>query len=151
MKIRFTILLALICHIGCVFADNAKLDSLLYKNVEPSERINNPAVTTSGYRVQIYSSNRAQIAKQGAFELEKNIKEIYPDLHTYVTYNAPFWKVRLGDFSSYYEALNFSNALKDAFPERATEVFVVKEDIIKPIYFDNKTENTVTKLEETFN
>ncbi len=151
MKIRFNLLLVFVCTAGYILANNAKLDSLLYNNLNSNEHITNPAVTTSGYRVQIYSSNRAQIAKQGAFELEKNIKEIYPDLHTYVTYNAPFWKVRLGDFPSYYEALNFSNTLKDAFPERATEVFVVKEDIIKPIYFDNKTDNTVTKLEETFN
>ncbi len=149
MKIRLTLLSAFICAVCTMWADSAKLDSLLYKNLESPERITNPAVVTSGYRVQIYSNNKAQVAKQGAFDVEKEIKEVFPDIHTYISFNAPFWKVRLGDFPTYYEALNFSNYLKDTFPERATEVFVVKEENIKPIYFD-EINNDTEKLEKAF-
>lgn len=147
MKCKYIFLLCAFATISVgSFADNAKLDSLLYKNLSATpERTVNPAVVSSGYRVQIYSNNAPQVAKQGAFDLEKEIKEIYPDLHTYVTYNSPFWKVRLGDFSSYYEALNFSNTVKETFPDRATEVFVVKEDVIKPIYFNKPEEESTIK------
>ncbi len=120
---------------GVVTVNNsAKLDSLVYAN-SASQQIQ-PGITSQGFRVQIYSSNRNQIAKAGAFKVEKEFVELFPEIHAYVTYTAPFWKVRVGDFSSYYEALTFSNKIKDTFPERATEVFVVKEDNIKPVYFN---------------
>ena len=112
-----------------------QLDSLVYRNTE-SQPQSQQGVTTQGFRVQIYSSNRNQSAKTGAFKIEKEFTESFPDTHAYITYTAPFWKVRVGDFSTYYEALVFSNKVKDTFPERATEVFVVKEDNIKPIYFN---------------
>lgn len=117
-----------------------ELESALFGNTE-SKNQPQQGVITQGFRVQIYSSNRNQIAKRGAFDIEKEFTEQFPETHAYITYTAPFWKVRVGDFSSYYEALVFSNKVKDTFPERATEVFVVKEDNIKPIYF-NTTENT---------
>lgn len=120
---------------GVVTVNNsAKLDSLVYAN-SASQQIQ-PGIISQGFRVQIYSSNRNQIAKAGAFKVEKEFVESFPEIHAYVTYTAPFWKVRVGDFSSYYEALTFSNKIKDTFPERATEVFVVKEDNIKPVYFN---------------
>lgn len=117
------------------------LDSLVQKRTDIKESSNNQCVTSSGFRVQLYSSNRNQIAKKGAFKAEEEFTELFPDVKAYVTFSAPFWKVRIGDFSSYYEALLFSNKLKDAFPERATEIFVVKEDNIKPIYL-NPQENS---------
>ena len=113
-----------------------QLDSLVYRSSTASQPQSQQGVTTQGFRVQIYSSNRNQIAKAGAFKIEKEFTETFPDTHAYITYTAPFWKVRVGDFSTYYEALVFSNKVKDTFPERATEVFVVKEDNIKPIYFN---------------
>ena len=107
-----------------------------------------PCVTSSGFRVQLYSSNRNQIAKKGAFKAESEFTEKFPEIKAYVTYSAPFWKVRVGDFSSYYEALAFSNSLKDAFPERATEIFVVREDNIKPICFSTPSVTNYTLIEK---
>ena len=112
-----------------------QLDSLVYRS-NASQQQSQQGVTTQGFRVQIYSSNRNQIAKAGAFKIEEEFIEAFPEIHAYKSYIAPFWKVRVGDFSTYYEALVFSNKVKDTFPERATEVFVVKEDNIKPIYFN---------------
>ena len=112
-----------------------QLDSLGYRS-NASQQQSQQGVTTQGFRVQIYSSNRNQIAKAGAFKIENEFIEAFPEIHAYKSYIAPFWKVRVGDFSTYYEALVFSNKVKDTFPERATEVFVVKEDNIKPIYFN---------------
>ncbi|MCQ2350867.1 MAG: SPOR domain-containing protein [Paludibacteraceae bacterium] len=128
----------------------AGLDSLVYKNIGATVQPANQVVSCSGFRVQIFSSNRGQNAKNAAFEMEKTYTEAFPESHAYVTYSAPFWKVRVGDFVSYYEALVFSNTVKDAFPDRATEIFVVKEDIVKPLYLG--VENTPTiKEEETIN
>lgn len=119
------------------------LDSLVYKSKEIKAGTAK-TVESQGFRVQIYSSNRSQEAKAGAFETEKSFLEVFPDTHAYVTYTAPFWKVRVGDFATYFEALNFSNTLKDAFPDYATEIFVVKESI-KPIYLDNGGTNSTVE------
>ena len=120
------------------------LDSLVYKSREI--KTGTPkTVESQGFRVQIYSSNRSQEAKAGAFEMEKTFSEVFPDTHAYVTYSAPFWKVRVGDFSTYFDALNFSNTIKDAFPDYATEIFVVKESI-KPLYLDEGG-NTLTETD----
>lgn len=133
------LLIAFLLFTTFTFAQNAGIDSLLYRNFASKQAVNEKTVETSGYRVQIYSSNQNQSAKSGAFDLEKLFTEAYPDIHAYITYSAPFWKVRVGDFASYFEALNFSNEIKEAFPERATEIFVVKEETVKPIYLKEKS------------
>ena len=56
------------------------------------------STTTSGYRVQIFSSNVQRTAKSEAFRLEKEVRNQFPDQNVYVRYTSPFWKVRIGDF-----------------------------------------------------
>jgi hypothetical protein len=112
---------------------------------EPTDK--NNAVTAVGYRVQVYSNNNARKAKSEAFELEEKLKEIFPDVKCYVSYSAPFWKVRLGDFSNYAEAVVFSKKVKKALPKLANEIIVTKENNTKPLYLDEKTE--AQPLEET--
>lgn len=160
MNIRYFIaVLTTIISCNLVFADgigsvtvnnSAEIDSLVYKTNIDAEQSATVAVTTSGYRVQIFSSNRNQIAKAGAFKLQSRFLEVYPDVHTYVTYTAPFWKVRVGDFTTYYEALNFSNDVKNSFPERATEIFVVKEDVVKPIYLKEESKSGAEEKDNAY-
>lgn len=92
-------------------------------------------VVLSGFRVQIYSGNHPQKSKDAAFQLEKNIKESYPQYRPYVSFVAPFWKVRVGDFSTYYEAFLFSKKLKTIFPDLESEIYVVKDPAVKILYF----------------
>jgi len=141
----FTSAIAFAGHTGSLTLNQPDgLDSLVYKSRDVKEGTPK-TVESQGFRVQIYSSNRSQEAKAGAFAAEKSFSETFPETHAYVTYSAPFWKVRVGDFATYFEALNFSGKVKDAFPDIATEIFVVKESI-KPIYLE---EQQVLKQEET--
>lgn len=82
----------------------------------------------SGYRVQIFSSNRQQIAKNEAILLEK---EIAPqvDVAIYVTYTPPFWKVRLGDFLTYEEASEFKRIFIQDHPSLIGDTYVVRDQI----------------------
>ena len=105
----------------------------------------NVAITAVGYRVQVYSNNNARKAKADAFELEEKLVELFPDVKCYVTYSAPFWKVRLGDFSNYAEAVIFSKKVKSTLPKLANEIIVVKENNIKPL---NLNENKSLPVEE---
>jgi hypothetical protein len=85
-------------------------------------------VEIDGYRVQIYSSNRQQVAKSEALELEAKIKDKV-DQTVYVLYMPPFWKVRLGDFRTYEEAKQYKKIFVDQFPSVMGDTYIVKDKI----------------------
>lgn len=86
-----------------------------------------------GFRTQVFSGNSQRASKEEAFEKEKEIKALFPDVPTYVTYNAPFWKLRVGDYRSHEEAYHMMRLLMDAFPSYGKEMYIVKEEIKIPL------------------
>lgn len=82
-----------------------------------------------GYRVQVFSSNSQATARQEAFSHESILNEAFPDMKVYVTYNSPFWKVRLGDFITQSEARRFTVELLSRFPELKGETYTVRDNI----------------------
>lgn len=86
-----------------------------------------------GYRAQVFSGNNQRKSKDEAFKKEEEIKELFPDIPTYVTYNAPFWKLRVGDFRSHEEAYQLMRQLMEAFPAYAKEMYIVKEEVKIPL------------------
>jgi hypothetical protein len=88
-------------------------------------------IKIQGFRVQVFSGNSQRISKDEAFKREKEIKELIPDIPTYVTYNAPFWRLRIGNFNSHEEAFHIQRQLTQAFPHYGKEMYIVKEEDIK--------------------
>lgn len=86
-----------------------------------------------GYRTQVFSGNNQRKSKEEAFQKESEIKELFPDVPTYVTYNAPFWRLRVGDFRSHEEAYRMQRLLMDAFPAYQKEMYIVREEIKIPL------------------
>lgn len=86
-----------------------------------------------GYRTQVFSGNNQRKSKDEAFRKEKEIKELFPDVPTYVTYNAPFWRLRVGDFRSHEEAYHMQRLLMDAFPAYKKEMYIIREDVKIPL------------------
>jgi hypothetical protein len=121
------------------------MESLLVKKETKDKEI---AITAVGYRVQVYSDNNARKAKSEAFEVEKKISADFPNVKCYVSYSAPFWKVRLGDFSNYSEAVVFSKEVATKLPELANEVIVIKENNTKPLYLNEKESPAQLDIEE---
>lgn len=99
---------------------------LLYDKVSGHEK---EEVETDGYRVQIYSSNNQQMAKLEAIRLEKDMRDKL-DVPIYVTYTPPFWKVRVGNFATYEDALDFKNGFVREFPELIGDTYVVRDLVI---------------------
>ena len=85
-------------------------------------------IEINGFRVQIFSSNRQQTAKEDALVLEKKMTEALSTA-VYVTYIAPFWKVRLGNFRTYDEANAFKVQLITQFPELQGDTYIVRDKI----------------------
>lgn len=86
-----------------------------------------------GFRAQVFSGNLKN-SKDEAFKKEKEIKDLFPELITYVTYVAPFWRLRIGDYRSHEEAYHTMRVLMDAFPSYAKEMYIVREDVKIPLY-----------------
>ncbi|MDR0538221.1 MAG: SPOR domain-containing protein [Tannerellaceae bacterium] len=82
-----------------------------------------------GFRVQIFSGNEQRTAKEEALKREREIKDAMPDLNTYVNFDAPFWRLRVGDFTSREEAYDVQIRLMQLLPKYKKETYIVKEEI----------------------
>ncbi len=88
----------------------------------PSED-RNPATRTTarGFRVQVFlGSNRNE-----AYAEQARFKRLYPDIDTYITYEEPNYRVKVGDFRSRAEAQRLMEGLKHQF----SNVFLFTETI----------------------
>lgn len=82
-----------------------------------------------GYRLQVYSSNAPQQAKSEAFAMEKEMQKAFPEIPTYVVYNPPFWKVRMGNFRSSEEGNLLRQEITKKFPDIQGDVYLVRDMI----------------------
>ncbi|MDR0768326.1 MAG: SPOR domain-containing protein [Dysgonamonadaceae bacterium] len=94
----------------------------------PAQGNENPAARAIGYRIQIYMDN-SQKAKNEVIRIESLFNETFPDVWTYVTYNAPNWKVLAGDFRTREEAAAFQQTIQHFLPELGKEMYVVPSKI----------------------
>lgn len=138
MKIRLLVVVMTLCISMGTWAQNI-LDSMPYAVVHQDTAItmlleskNGGAeaheVEIDGYRVQVYSSNRQQVAKAEAMTLEQRLHQSL-DVSVYVQYMPPFWKVRLGDFVSYEQAQEYKEKVIGIFPEIQGDTYVVRDKI----------------------
>jgi SPOR domain len=75
-----------------------------------------------GYRLQLLSSNN----RNQAFKLKYDLLSAFPDQKTYVSYQAPYFKVRFGNFLHRDEAEKMRKLLQKTYP---AGVFVVEDTI----------------------
>jgi hypothetical protein len=87
-------------------------------------------IEINGWRIQLFSGNNQRSSKDEAFKMESDIKSRFPAMQTYVTYKAPFWRLRAGDFQTFKDANDELNRLKKAFPTYGREMSIVKEKIL---------------------
>jgi hypothetical protein len=64
-----------------------------------------------GYRVQIYNGNDRKLASQAKLDFMRH----FPGLRSYLTYNNPQFRVRVGDFVSRKDALELLNKVSSKF------------------------------------
>ena len=80
-----------------------------------------------GYRVQVYSGNQQQ-ARAEAQTRQAAVRQTFPNVSTYLTYNAPNFKVTAGDFSTRDEAEAFKQQLARTL-KFGREAFIVSTKI----------------------
>ncbi len=105
----------------------------VYQDAQLEQLINTPRTgqgnTHKGFRVQLFSSNMPQNARATAFAIEKKVLTKHPDFAIYVTYKAPFWKVRVGDCITYEAAVQLRQFMAAEFPELKSEIYIVPDQI----------------------
>lgn len=77
--------------------------------------------TVRGFRVQIYAGSD----RSNAFSEQARFRNMYKDMDTYINYDEPNYRVKVGDFRSRSEANNFMNLLRQQFKN----VFVFSENV----------------------
>lgn len=95
----------------------------------PAEESAKAATSTGGYRIQVFSGNNARTSKGEAGGRAAKISAQFPEYETYVTYDAPYWRLKVGDFPSYEEARAALGILKEAFPAYSREMRLVRDRI----------------------
>ncbi len=85
-------------------------------------RTSTRASSSMGYRIQAYTANNAQAARSNATSRARAIAMRFPQYRTYITYKAPSWRLRIGDFTSQQAAQTALNSMKKAFPGYALTI-----------------------------
>ena len=87
-----------------------------------SLKAKNPeAVSSNGYRVQLYNGS----VRADAYAAQAKFQAKYPDIRTYITYSEPDFKVVAGDYRTKLEAEKLKQQLQPLF----NGLFIVAEKI----------------------
>ena len=65
--------------------------------------------------IHIFSQS-GQTARAKADEVKKSFMRNFPDMGTYLTYQAPNWQIYVGDFRTKNEALRGKKKIEKIFP-----------------------------------
>ncbi|MBN2893280.1 MAG: SPOR domain-containing protein [Bacteroidales bacterium] len=80
--------------------------------------------TIPGYRIQIYFES-GNYSKSKAIEVKEDFESKYYGYHAYVSFNEPYYRVRIGDFRTKIEAVGFLKRIVRRYPN----AFEVKDRI----------------------
>lgn len=94
------------------------------------EEVNRPVNgRMAGYRVQVFSDTNVRTAKNEARSKQRVISSRFPAYQTYVMYNSPYWRLRVGDFRTQRDANAAAEELRKAFPAYSKEIRVVRDRV----------------------
>jgi len=135
MKFVFTILFSLIIAElysqsdtpSVVVYKDTRIDLLIKKQIDINEETTREnRRTASGYRILVINSND----RKKVFAAKAKIYQLYPELKPYLLYQAPFYKLKVGNFRTKEEAEEFRIELSRDFP---TGLYIVRDIIeVKP-------------------
>ncbi len=108
---------------GIVVHKDPRIDLLVKKQIEINEASTRSARRFApGYRILVLNTNN----REKVLAAKTQIYKRYPDLKTYMMWQAPFFKLKVGNFREREDAEAFLPEMKKIFP---TGVYVLKETI----------------------
>lgn len=100
-----------------------RLDELMEKDLRISEA--NPLI--SGFRIQIFYGSGPG-SKTEARTIQSEYVKNYPEIPSYLVFQTPNFKIRVGDFRTRLEAEQHLRLIEEEFPN----AFIVKDNINLP-------------------
>lgn len=102
---------------------SALIDSLL----KDHKAINEKFPEIDGYRVMLFF-DAGNNSKDSAYSVISKFEEDYPEVPAYLSFNPPYYRVRVGNFRTELEAERFLNRIRYDYPNG----WVVQTDIELP-------------------
>ena len=101
---------------------DSRFDLLTKKKAEINKKSADSKKPNKGYRIQVLNTTD----RNQALNTKSRLLTIYPEHKTYLMYQAPYFKIRIGNFVEKSEADDLKKELARMFP---TGVFVIPSDI----------------------
>ena len=76
-----------------------------------------------GYRLQVINTRN----REDAFKMKTDLLRMYPSQKTYILFQSPYFKVRIGNFINKPDAVSFQKQLSPAYRQNA----YIVEDVIE--------------------
>lgn len=104
-----------------------KQDQRITDLIVRHSQINQRKRGTNGYRLEIFFSSTNK-AREQAMKTKNDFNLIFPEINSYLLYQMPNFKVRVGDFRNKSEALKAKALIESKYPN----AFIVKDVIRFP-------------------
>lgn len=92
---------------------------------------------TEGFRLEIFFSSESK-AREQAVRIRNEFNLVFPDIPSYMLFQTPNFKVRIGDFRNKSEALKTKAYIASKYPN----AFIVKDMIRFPELFTESEEQS---------
>lgn len=81
------------------------------------------------FRVQLYRGNNMQTSRREAAAVKAMYLEKYPNQVVYTPFDAPYWRVRVGTFETYNEALKLRTELERELSSIKDDIYIVSTKV----------------------
>ena len=96
------------------------------KQAETTQPSSVKARTISGFRVEVFADNNVRTAKSKASQKRALLMSRFPSHRVYLTFESPFWRVRVGDFKNRGAADACMAEIRQAIPSIGGDLRVVR-------------------------
>jgi SPOR domain len=110
-----------------VIHKDPRVDQLIKKQIQINEETTRDSRRNiPGYRIQVINSND----RNKVFAVKTKVYQAYPELKSYLIYQAPNYKLKLGNFRTTEDAETYLQQLSKMFP---AGVYIIRDIIeVKP-------------------
>ena len=111
-----------------------RIDMLVKKQMQINEETTRDARrSVSGYRIQVVNTND----RNQALAAKTKVYQLYPELKVYLLYQAPYFRLRVGNFKTRPEAEPYFKTMSKQFQGNVT---IVRDTIeVKPEKIEDET------------
>lgn len=90
-------------------------------------------VKVNGFKIQVFSGNNHRQSKDEAQQKAQLVSSAFPKEEVTVSYNSPFWRVRVGNYITREQANEALAKMKKTFPAFGREMYVIENVTVKRI------------------